>query len=75
MVISIGHCSDFDGLKKVTFDSVANEFGLLDYSEHACHHLNAYVDSSAQAFLLVNSPKNNIDVYKVVPAARQGFKS
>ena len=27
---------DFDGLKKVTFDSVANEFDLCEFTEHSC---------------------------------------
>ena len=27
---------DFDGLKKVTFDSVANEFDLCEFAEHSC---------------------------------------
>ena len=35
---------DFEGLKKVTFESVPNDFELCDYQGHACQHLATYID-------------------------------
>ena len=37
---------DFDGLKKVIFDPIPNGFELMSYQEHACHHMNTFVDSN-----------------------------
>ena len=57
------------------FDRIANDFDLHQFDDHACQHLKTYVDPSSQAFFLVNSVSNNIDVFKVVSAPHLSFKS
>ena len=60
---------DYEGLKAVAYGKAAGAQGgsavLTEYPARACQHLSGFMDGH-QAYFLVNSPSNNIDVFKLV---------